>query len=725
MEKPFQGQFQKDGSDHAQAEALDLRPTCSAASREAVMPKAHLQWVDWVVIGAYFLSLVVIGLYYRRFAGRSMDDYFLSGRRNSGWANGVSYAAAMMNADVAPAYSGLAVATGVFVSWFYLSRFGIALFIGAILFAVFWRRLQLFTAPEFYELRFGGVASNIIRTWVATRSSLIAMVAWTGTGLLAMYKIAGPVLGLSKTQTMLVVLPIVLVYAGVAGFSAVVATAGLQSLIMFIGSGMLCGIVLYSIGGPASLHAQLEQVAGGVALAGFPPVTHDVFPMAAAIAWLVGTSIGYGGDAAPLGGAMEGQYVLSSRNTREASKMYLSAEITLFILLLLVTLPSLAALVQWPWLNDPRVDREQAYGLLIAKYLPPGMLGLLFVVMLAAVMSTIASNLIFGGQVLVSDVYRRYLAPARSDRHYLWIGRAAALLILLLALIVTYKVELIFHVAVFMVAASAAELPANWAQWWWWRFNRWGRLTASIGGIVIPALLWFVLPTSEWPWWDRTYVGILANTALWLTVTLLTPADDAALLERFYRRGRPLGRWGPIRARLEGDAQPVAGRHGGAGLIFAGLGLALLGAGSIMLMTVGLSHLYVGRYGQGGLELAGFILGGGLFLRWYGGYIDRLEAWAGPPESPIQIGSTTTTGLGTERPEEPATVESRAFPVRTSVVVALATVAFGVVILLAGIIGCRGGDRLLNVIGGLAFLVSAVVVWWMGRPSTQESAQEG
>ena len=103
MEKPFQGQFQKDGSDHAQAEALDLRPTCSAASREAVMPKAHLQWVDWVVIGAYFLSLVVIGLYYRRFAGRSMDDYFLSGRRNSGWANGVSYAAAMMYSDVAPA----------------------------------------------------------------------------------------------------------------------------------------------------------------------------------------------------------------------------------------------------------------------------------------------------------------------------------------------------------------------------------------------------------------------------------------------------------------------------------------------------------------------------------------------------------------------------------------------------------------------------------------------
>src|SRR6476660_3940061 len=123
-----------------------------------------------------------------------------------------------MNADVAPAYSGFAVATGLFVCWFYLSRFGIALFFGAILFAVFWRRLHLFTTPEFYELRFGGSASNLMRTCVAIRSGLIAMVAWSGTGLLAMYKISGPVLGISQNKTMLIVTPIVLVYVSVSGF---------------------------------------------------------------------------------------------------------------------------------------------------------------------------------------------------------------------------------------------------------------------------------------------------------------------------------------------------------------------------------------------------------------------------------------------------------------------------------------------------------------------------
>ncbi|HQE30330.1 MAG TPA: hypothetical protein PL151_21475, partial [Phycisphaerae bacterium] len=265
------------------------------------MPAIQLQLVDWLIIGSYFLILLMIGLYYRRFAGRSMEDYFLAGRKNSGWANGVSYAAALMNADVAPAYSGVVVATGLFVCWFYLSRFGLALFIGAVLFAVFWRRLGLFTTPEFYELRFGGRASSIIRTWVALRSSLIAMVAWTGTGLLAIYKIAEPVLGVSKATAIALVVPIVLIYVGVAGLSGVVATAGVQSLILVIGSAMLCGIVLYAMGGPVALAVQLQEVAGAEALQAFPPSDHWFFPLAAALAWMIGTSVGYGGDTAPLG----------------------------------------------------------------------------------------------------------------------------------------------------------------------------------------------------------------------------------------------------------------------------------------------------------------------------------------------------------------------------------------------------------------------------------------
>ena len=117
-----------------------------------------------------------------------------------------------------------------------------------------------------------------------------------------------------------------------------------------------------------------------------------------------------------------------------------------------------------------------------------------------------------------------------------------------------YRVELIFDVAAFMVAASAAEMPANWAQWWWWRFNSWGRLSASFGGLIIPALVWFVPPTSHWPWWDRTYLVIGLNSGLSLLVTLLTPPDRLPILSRFYEAARPLGAWGIVRKQIASRA---------------------------------------------------------------------------------------------------------------------------------------------------------------------------
>lgn len=756
------------------------------------MPAAHLQTIDWTIIGSYFIALLVIGLYYRRFAARSMEDFFLCGRRNSGWASGVSYAAAMMNADVAPAYSGLTAVTGLFVCWWYLTRFGPALFIGAMLFAVFWRRLNLFTTPEFYEMRFGGLASNIMRTWVAIRSGLIAMVAWSGTGLLAMYKISGPVLGISQNKTMLIVTPIVLVYVSASGFAGVVATAGLQSVIMFVGSAMLCGIVLYAHGGPIALAHSVQHLAGSQPFDILPPLNHPVFPVAAALAYLLGANIGYGGDTAPMGGAMEGQHLLSSRTTREASKMYIVAEITLFVLLLLVTLPALGAIVQWPGLHDGTLDREQAYGLLMSKYLPPGMLGLLFVVMLAAVMSAVGGNLNFGAQVLVNDVYKRYLAPQRTDSHYVWMGRLATVGILALALVVAYKASYIFDVAVFMLGFSAAELPANWAQWWWWRFNRWGRLAASFGAAVILALVKFGIPywhgwnhvlsdslfgghahgVPNWPWWNQTFLVIGINTVFWVAVTLLTPPDSDEVLERFYLKARPLGAWGPQRRRTAETGTGHAGNRSGWNLIFIGMILALIGAGAIALMVLGLSHLYVGHYRWAALELVGFLLGGAFFVACYGRYIDRLEFWGKASQSvsstmppAIDDGSVipsiwelrctkcnySLTGINSRKcPECGGAFDPRSTweanhevptsqrlsgeepvqPVRVSVVVSLSTVAYGLLLTIVGLIWTRGTDLVLNLVAGFAFLISAALVWWFGRepvttiPETSEVGVE-
>jgi len=66
-----------------------------------------LATLDYLIMAAYMLFLIVMSLYYRKFAQSSMDNFFLGGRNLKGWLNGTSYAATCMNADVAPAYCGM------------------------------------------------------------------------------------------------------------------------------------------------------------------------------------------------------------------------------------------------------------------------------------------------------------------------------------------------------------------------------------------------------------------------------------------------------------------------------------------------------------------------------------------------------------------------------------------------------------------------------------------
>lgn len=531
-----------------------------------------------------------IGLYYRRFAGENLDNFFLAGRSVPGWLNGVSYSAALVSADSACGYGGLATVTGVFVCWWYLSRFGFALFVGAVLFAVFWRRMGLFTSLEFYELRFSGRPAALMRFWIAFRTSFIAMPAWTGVTLLAACKIMGPVAGMSKTATLAWVIPVSFLYVFLAGYKGVVVSNLIQMIIFLIGTIAVASLTLSHFGGPSALAEQLVSTygdAGSQMLQLTPPSDHEVFPLAAAIAWMLGQTIGYGGDAAPMGGAVEGQRILSTRTPREAVTMYVVAAVTMFIFVMLVSLPCVAAPLIWPELKSDGYDRELAYGLLMKEMLPHGLLGLAIAGMLAGVMSTVSDNLNFGGQVMVSDLYHRWLAPLATQRHLMHAGRVSMGLILSMSLLVVYRVEFMFDVAVFMLQLSAAELPANWAQWWWSRFNGKARIAASFGGAAIFGIV-VLGPKAlqllgidgavglELPWWWQTFLVMGLTTALWVSVALLTEPEPDELLDEFYLRVHPLGSWGPVKRRIllnsESSSSPeLAARHSASSLPLGGM----------------------------------------------------------------------------------------------------------------------------------------------------------
>ncbi len=576
--------------------------------------------LDVAVIIVYGIVLLTMGFFLRRRATGSLENFYLGGRRIPGWANGVSYAATCINADVAPAYCGWAVGTGLFVAWLYFSRFGLAFMIAGLLFAMFWRRLGLFTSPEFYEIRFSGRAGELLRGWIAVRSAFISIVAWTGAGLIGVHKVTGPAFGWTKEETMLIVVPVLLTYVLMSGYIGVVATDVFQSGLIVAGSIVLCVAVLMDFGGPVQLYNILTDSVGPSVVSNIPPADHAELGLMAILAWVAGTSIGYGGDAAPMAGAMEGQRILSCRNARDASKMYIVAELALFFMLLVITLPALGALARDPGLLvAPRSERELVFGRLLVTYMPPGLLGLQIAAILAAVMSTVSSNLHFGGQVVMSDLYRRHLRPGKSDGHYTLAGRMVMLMIMALGLIVALQAESLITIAVFMLGLSAAEYTANWAQWWWWRFNKWGRLSASFGGPLMFLAVKFVI-APEAGEFQHVLLAMGLTTVLWMVVTMVTPPENEETLKAFFRRARPLGFWKPVETAV-GSGQSMSPT-----VILKGLGIAFLGLGWIGCGILALSDFYVGRFEIGSVLALASAGGAFLFLRMYRTFIGRIEA---------------------------------------------------------------------------------------------------
>jgi solute:Na+ symporter, SSS family len=340
------------------------------------------------------------------------------------------------------------------------------------------------------------------------------------------------------------------------------------------------------------------------------------------LAWTVGMAIGYGGDTAPMAGAMEGQRILSCRNGREAAKMYVWTEVVLFLVLALQTLPALGAMVKWPGLYDGTINKELSYGMLLAHYLPSGLLGVAISGMLAALMSTVSSHMNFGAQVFLNDLYQRLVVPRASQRHYLIVGRVVAAAIVLLGIVVATRAQNIIDISIFMLGLSSAELTANWGQWWWWRFNGAARLTASFGGPLVFLLNKYVVfqyVIDGGP--DATYLVVLSSIAatcvLWIVVALLTKPDSEDVLIAFYREARPMGWWGPI-------ARKAAISPTGVRPIFRGLGIAALGAIMVGAGVLLLSCLYVGRWDSAACAAVAFVVSGLLFKATFARYMESV-----------------------------------------------------------------------------------------------------
>ena len=119
-------------------------------------------FIDWAIVAAYFIVSLLIGVYYSQRAGRSVSDYFLSGRELPWWLAGTSMVATTFAADTPLAVAGFVARNGIAGNWIWWNA-AVGSMLTVFFFARYWRRAEILTDVEFSEIRYGGKPAAFLR----------------------------------------------------------------------------------------------------------------------------------------------------------------------------------------------------------------------------------------------------------------------------------------------------------------------------------------------------------------------------------------------------------------------------------------------------------------------------------------------------------------------------------------------------------------------------------
>jgi Na+/proline symporter len=597
---------------------------------------ANLHTIDILIICSYLVFTFLIGIYFSRRASKNMDEFFVSGRSLPWWIVGTSMVATTFAADTPLAVSGLVAKGGIWKNWLWWNT-GMGAMVAVFLFARLWNRARITTDAELIELRYDGKAAAALRgyraVWFGMFQNLI-VIAWV---MKAMSKIIVTIMGWEKGTvmimgmdaevfTMLVLFVLTVFYTALSGLWGVVATDFVQFIIAMAGSIYLAVMALHKLGG---MDAVAEKITGHgfnidqvlniiprlTPLTEFTPFTE--FLVLILIIWWTLSNIDGGGYLA--------QRLFAAKNERHSMFAFLWFSIAHI------------CLRPWPWIVvglcgmayfGKVEDPETYYPLIMNKFLPIGMMGVMVASFLAAFMSTIDTQLNWGASLLVNDCYKRFFRKKASQREYIIAARIIIVFLALLGGIVSFAIKDISQAWVLLFSVTAGLGTVYILRWYWWRVNAWSEISVLVSALIAtmlfkgipflgyidaikdtffakglagtyPGQQWFVFPYS-------ILVTILFIIPIWLIVTLMTRPVSRDHLIRFYKKVYPGGPgWKIVAKEVPGyESQGLNGKT------FVNM---ILGIMVMNFFLVGTGKLILGHTLAGGLLLLAAV-GAGAWL---------------------------------------------------------------------------------------------------------------
>lgn len=517
-----------------------------------------LSTLDLLIILFFFGISLFIGFWVSKKAGKDSSQFFLSGKNMPWWLLGVSMVATTFSTDTPNLVTDIVRSNGVSGNWVWWA-FLLTGLLTVFVYAKLWRKSNVNTDLEFYELRYGGPAAIFLRKFRAIYLGVIFNVITMASVTLAAIKIGGVMLNLDPWQTVVGAGLVTMIFSALGGFKGVVYTDLILFFVAMVGS---IGAAYYlinlpEIGGLNNLISN-ETISKKISI--IPDfsdtnVLITLFIIPLAVQWW---SSWYPG-AEPGGGGYIAQRMLASKNENHAiaatfffNIMHYALRPWPWILVALASLvifPDLDSIkTAFPNIGDDKIGNDLAYSAMLTL-LPSGLLGLVLASLISAYMSTISTQLNWGSSYIVYDYYKQQINPDASEKKLVAVGRISTILLMVLSAILALLLQNALQLFNILLVFGAGTGLIFILRWFWWRINAWSEITAMFASGIISILL-KLTPLGPFlfnsdnglfeDYMEYPFV-VIVTTCLWLIVTFITKPESDKVLINFYSKIRPGG----------------------------------------------------------------------------------------------------------------------------------------------------------------------------------------
>ncbi|MBI5533321.1 MAG: sodium:solute symporter family protein [Deltaproteobacteria bacterium] len=404
------------------------------------MTTIHLALIDWIIIVLYFVAIIGIGLYLRRFT-KTGEDFFMAGRRNSSWVAGLAFLSANLGALEILGWTGGTMKYGMAVAHFY--------WIGAIPAMLF---LGLYMMPFYYSSRIHSVP-GYLKLRFDERSRLLNAISFavmtllmSGINLYLMALVFRTILGWDWNVSMWVSAIAIASYITLGGLMSAIFTEIVQFFLIWFGLFLVSVLGVIELGGVDKVFGGLPDAMGRLWSTTGVAANNEMHVTWAGIVMGLGFVLSFGYWTTDF---LVVQRAFSSKDLRSARLTPITAS---FFKMALPFIVVVAGIVAWRLAGQPdsgfkllhhpnnpsEIWHDTALPMLIARYYPPGLVGLGITALLAGFMAGQAGNVSAFNTVWTYDIYRAVINRKASDAHLVWMGRVTTIVGILLSVCTAY-----------------------------------------------------------------------------------------------------------------------------------------------------------------------------------------------------------------------------------------------------------------------------------------------